>query len=68
LLIGVGRNQAGVNRKPVGADQALCDATLHHALEQPTQRIALAEAAVAVLRERRVIRNSAVQSDPAEME
>ena len=38
LLIGVGRDQAGVDRKPVGADQALCDATLHHALEQPTQR------------------------------
>jgi hypothetical protein len=27
LLVGVGRNQAGVDRKPVGADQALGDAT-----------------------------------------
>ena len=34
LLICVGRNRAGVNRKSVGADQAYCDATLHHALEQ----------------------------------
>jgi inactivated superfamily I helicase len=66
LLIGVSRNQAGVDRKSVGADQALCDATLHHALEQPTQRIALAKAPVSVLRERRVIRDSAVQSEPAE--
>ena len=41
LLVGVGRNQAGVNRKPVGADQALCDAPLHHALEQPTQSVSM---------------------------
>ena len=35
LFVGVGRNQAGVDRKPVGADQALGNATLHHALEKP---------------------------------
>jgi hypothetical protein len=68
LLVGVGRDQAGVDRKPVGANQALSDTALHHVLEQPTQRIALAKAPVSVLRERRVIRNSAVQSEPAEME
>ena len=44
LLVGVSRNQAGVNRKPVGADQALGDATLHHALEKAAQRVALAKA------------------------
>jgi hypothetical protein len=47
LLIGVGGNQAGVDRKPVGADQAL---------EKPAQRVALAKAPVSVLRECRVIR------------
>ena len=50
------------------ADQTLGDATLHHALEQPTQGIALAKPAVSVLRERRVIGDSAVQSEPAKME
>ena len=51
LLFGVGRDQAGVDRKPVGADQALGDAALRHALEQPTQRIALTKASMSVLRE-----------------
>jgi len=34
LLVGVGRDHAGVDRKPIGANQALSDTALHHALER----------------------------------
>ena len=66
LLVGVGGNQAGVDRKPVGADQPFCHAALDDGLEQVAQHVALAKAAMPVLRERRVIGNFAIQSEPAE--
>ena len=68
LLIGVGGDEACVDCKSVSAHQPLCHAALDDALEHMTQQIALAKAAVSVLRERRVIGNLAVQSEPAEME
>jgi hypothetical protein len=37
LLVGIGRDQAGIDRKPIGANQALRDTALHHALEKAAQ-------------------------------
>src|SRR5205814_2202000 len=48
--------------KPSRADQALIDAPLQHRLEQAPQQIAVAEAAVAVLREGRMIGHFAVET------
>jgi hypothetical protein len=66
LLVGVGGDEAGVDRKSVGAHQPLCHAALNDALEHMTQQTALAKAAMPVLRERRVIGNLAVQTESAE--
>lgn len=63
LLVGVGGDEARVNRKPRGPDQALRHAALNDALKQLTQRIALAKAAMPVLGKGRVIRNFAVEPD-----
>jgi hypothetical protein len=49
LLIGVGRTQAGVDRKSIGAHQPFCHAALNDALEHMTQQIALVKAAMPVL-------------------
>jgi len=65
-VAGVGLDQAGVDGKAFPADQALVDAAPQHALEQPPQQIALAKAAMPVLRERRVIGNLAIQTESAE--
>jgi hypothetical protein len=66
LAVGVGRNQAGVDGEAFPADQALRHAASHHGLEQLAQQITLAETAVGVLRERRVIRHVAIPAQPAE--
>jgi hypothetical protein len=47
LLVGVGDDQAGIDRKPLTADQAGRNARLHHTLEQAPEDIAVAEALVA---------------------
>ncbi len=49
LTVGIGPDQAGVDREAFAADQALRDAALDRGLEQFAQKIAVAEAAVAVL-------------------
>jgi hypothetical protein len=54
-LADVGPDQAGVDGKPFAADKPFLDATLQHGLEQPPQQVAVAETAVPVLREGRVI-------------
>lgn len=59
-------DQTGVDRKAFAAHQPLVDAPLQHRREQPPQQIALAKAAVAGLREGRVIRYTAVETEPAE--
>ena len=53
-VAGIGLDQAGVDGKAFTADQPLGDAAPQHALEQPPQQVAVAKAAVAVLREGRV--------------
>ncbi len=64
LTIGVSLDHAAVDRKALATDQAFVDATLHHGLEQTAQQVAVAEAAMAVLREGRVIRDFAVETKP----
>ena len=49
LLVGVGGDEARVDRKSIGAHQPLCQAALNDALERMTQQIALAKAPMAVL-------------------
>jgi hypothetical protein len=52
LLVGVGHDQAGIDRKALAADQASRDAPLHHMLEHAPEDIAVAKALVAGARER----------------
>lgn len=65
-VAGVGLDQAGVNSKAFTADQAFVDAALQHALEQPSQQIAFAKAAMPVLREGRMVGHRAIEPEPTE--
>jgi hypothetical protein len=49
LLVGVGGDEAGIDRKSIGADQALRHASLNDALEKMAQRVALAKSTMPVL-------------------
>src|SRR4030095_14649699 len=66
LAIGISLDEAGIDRKALATDQTLCDAALHHRLEQMAEHIALAEAAMAVLREGRMIRHLTFPTQSAE--
>ena len=59
-------DQAGIDGEPLGAHQTFSDTTLDGHLEQLAQQVAVAEPAVPVLGERRVIGHSAVEIEPAE--
>ena len=48
LLVGIGRDEAGVHREPFAAHQALAQAAFHHGLEQVPQDVALPEPTMAV--------------------
>src|SRR5256885_13546560 len=48
-VAGVGLDQAGINGKALAADQSLVDAALQHRLEQTSQQVTIAKAAVAGL-------------------
>ena len=61
-VAGVGRDQAGIDGKAFATDQALVDTALQHRLEQPAQQVAVAETAMPVLREGRVVRHRAVEA------
>lgn len=50
-FVGIGLNEAGINCEAIATDQALRQTTLHDSLEEMTQNVALAEAAIAVQRE-----------------
>ena len=54
-VTGIGLDQTGINGEAFTADQALIDAPLQDRLEQAPQQIAVAEAAVPVLGEGRMI-------------
>ena len=64
----VRHDYAGVDREGFAPDDPFLHAARHNGLEQLAQEIALAKAAVSVLRKGRVIGNPAIQSEPAEME
>jgi hypothetical protein len=66
LPIGIGLDQARIDCKSFAADQSLLDATAQDALEHAAEEVALPEAAVPVLGERRVIRHRPIQTEPAE--
>ena len=68
LPVGIGLDHAGVDREALAADQPLVNTAPHGRLEHLAQQIAVAETAVPVLREGRVIRHRTIQSKPAEME
>ena len=61
-VAGIGRDQAGIDGKAFAADQALVDTALQHRLEQPAQQVAVAKAAMPVLRESRMIGHRAVEA------
>ena len=66
LSIGIGLDQARVDRKSFAPDQPLLDAAAQDALEHATEEIALPEAAMPVLGKRRVIRHHPIQTEPTE--
>jgi len=66
LPVRIGLHQAGIDREPFTTHQPLAHAALQHLLEHEPQRIAVAKPAVAVLGERRVVRDRAFQAQPAE--
>src|ERR1700730_6284880 len=66
LLVGIGSNQAGIDSKGRPINQPFCHAASDHGLEQLAQQIAIAEAAMPILREGRVVRHLAIEAEPAE--
>jgi hypothetical protein len=62
----IGADETGVDRKAFAADQPLGHAALNGHLEQLPQQVAVAEAAVPVLREGGVIGHRAFETEPAE--
>ena len=65
LPVCVGLDQAGINGKTFSADQSLTDAAPQDRLEHAPQQIALAETAVSVLRESRMVRHVAIEAKAA---
>src|SRR6202011_3871490 len=55
LAVGVGLDHAGIDREALAADQPLGDAALYGRLKHLAQQVAVAEAAVPVLREGRMV-------------
>src|SRR5450755_72743 len=64
--VGVGLDDAGIDRKAFATDQALAHAAPQHALEYVTEGVALAEATVTVLGEGRVVGHRSFEIEPAE--
>ena len=60
----VGCNQTGIDGKAFAADQAFGDAAPQHGLKQPAQQVAVAETAMTVLRECRMIGHFSVELEP----
>ena len=62
----VGPDDRGIGAKALPADQPFRDAARQNALKELTEQIAVAEPAMAVLGKRRMIRDVALQAEPAE--
>jgi hypothetical protein len=66
LFVGIGSNQAGIDSEGRPINQPFCHAASDNGLEQLAQQIAIAEAAMPILEERRVVRHLAIEAEPAE--
>jgi hypothetical protein len=66
LLVGIGRNQAGIDGKAFTANKIGCNASLHDTLEYSAKNIPLTETLVAGTRERRMIGDSVLDAELAE--
>ena len=66
VAAGVCLDHAGIDGKAFAADQPDLHARRHHALEHQPKRGALTEAAMAVDRERRMVRHCLFEAKPAE--
>src|SRR5208337_119493 len=64
--VGVGLHDACVDREPFASNQSFGHASPYNRLEDMSEDIALAETAVPVLREARMIRNLVFKAQPAE--
>jgi hypothetical protein len=62
LFVSVSGNQARIDRKSGPVDQPLCHAAPNHGLEHVTEKVAIAEAAVPVLGEGRMVGHIAVET------
>lgn len=65
MAVGVGLDHRRVDGKAFAANQTFGDAARDRLLEQAAQKVAVAEAAVPVLGEGRMVRHRAVQAEPA---
>src|ERR1700730_2205697 len=61
---GVGVNQTGIDGEAFAADKTFLDAALQNGLKQSPQQIAVTEATMAVLRERRMVGHCAIEPEP----
>jgi hypothetical protein len=66
LLVRVRPDQAGIGREALATDKPFSHAAPYCRLEQLAQEITIAEAAMSVLRESRVIRHIALETESAE--
>ena len=64
--VGVGLDDAGIDGESLTLNQAFAHATAQHCLEDEAQCIALAEAAVAILGDGRVIGHSVLEAKATE--
>src|SRR6516165_6282531 len=66
LFVGVGRNQAGIDRKPLATDKPCRNARFDNMLEDTAENLTVAEPLIARARERRMIRDLVFDRKPAE--
>jgi hypothetical protein len=65
LFVGVGRNQGGVHREALAANQTFLDATADDSFENMPEDIAFPEAAVTVLGKCGMVRDLTFQAEAA---
>ena len=66
LLVGIGLDQAGIDGKAFATNQIGCNARLDDPLKHAAKNFAIAKALVAGARERRMIRDSVLDTEFAE--
>src|SRR5262249_53144751 len=66
LLVGIRRDQAGIDREPFAADQSARNARFDDMLEDTAKNIAVTKPLIARTRKRRMIRQLVFDREPAE--